>query len=81
MESANGRIRQAPDGANHHVRSINDPRNFYDLAIIPTKSVFTPSTEDISGQVILDLKRPFARPGIILISLDGKECFEYATFT
>jgi hypothetical protein len=56
---------------------LQDPRSYYDLSIIPQKAVFTPATEDISGQVILDLRRPFGRPGIIVIALDGKESFEY----
>jgi hypothetical protein len=42
MGGANGRVRSAPDtlggGANHAI--FNDARNFYDLAIIPVKSVF-----------------------------------------
>lgn len=81
MGGANGRVRSAPDalrGGNHG--NFNDPRNFYDLAIIPVKSVFQPGVEDIAGQVILDLRRPFARPGIIVISFDGKESFEYAPY-
>jgi hypothetical protein len=32
--------------------------------------------EDIARQVILDLRKPFASPGIIVIALDGKEMFE-----
>jgi hypothetical protein len=82
MGGANGRVRSAPDtlrGGNQ-ANFTTDPRNFYDLAIIPSKSVFQPGVEDIAGQVILDLRRPFARPGIIVISFDGKESFEYAPF-
>lgn len=81
MGGANGRVRSAPDtlrGGNQ--ANFTDPRNFYDLAIIPIKSVFQPGVEDIAGQVILDLRRPFARPGIIVISFDGKESFEYAPY-
>lgn len=68
------------------VRGINiegeeGERAFYNLSIVPSKAVFTPSTEDITGQVILDLRKPFTRPGIIVISLDGKEQFEYYPFT
>ena len=48
---------------------------------MPSKAVFTPTTEDITGQVILDLRKPFTRPGIIVISLDGKETFEYHPFS
>lgn len=42
--------------------------------------MFTPATEDIAGQVILDLRKPFTRPGIIVIALDGKESFEFVPF-
>ena len=52
MGGQNGKIRQAPDGANAIAGNINDPRSYYDLSIIPSKAVFTPATEDISGQVI-----------------------------
>lgn len=78
MGGANGRPRSAPEVVQASGNTFNDPRNLYDLAIIPVKSVFSPGVEDISGQVVLDLKRPFARPGIIVISLDGKESFEFA---
>jgi hypothetical protein len=59
---------------------MNDPRSYYDLSIVPSKAVFMPASEDITGQVILDLRRPFARPGIIVIALDGKESFEYVPY-
>jgi hypothetical protein len=42
MGGANGRVRSAPDtlrGGNQ-ANFTTDPRNFYDLAIIPIKSVF-----------------------------------------
>ena len=72
MGGSQGKIRAAEGTADEH--------HFYDLNIIPSKAVFTPATEDISGQVILDLRKPFTRPGIIVISLDGKESFEYVPF-
>jgi hypothetical protein len=78
MGGSNGRPRSAPEVVQASGNAFNDPRNFYDLSIIPTKPVFSPGIEDISGQVVLDLKRPFAKPGIIVISLDGKESFEFA---
>ena len=58
-----------------------DPRSYYDLSIVPSKAVFMPAQEDITGQVILDLRRPFSRPGIIVIGLDGKESFEYVPYS
>jgi hypothetical protein len=72
MGGANGRIRGP-----HGDTGAGDERTFYNLNIIPSKAVYTPTTEDIAGQVILDLRKPFTRPGIIVISLDGKESFEY----
>lgn len=68
MGATQGKIRASGEGA-----IGADERTFYDLSIIPSKAVFVPATEDISGQVILDLRQPFSRPGIIVISLDGKE--------
>ena len=79
MGGHNGRVRQAPDAAGNGAPL--DPRSYYDLSIIPSKAVFMPASEDITGQVILDLRRPFSRPGIIVIALDGKESFEYVPQT
>lgn len=46
---------------------------------MPSKILFSPH-EDITGTIILDLKKPFTKPGILVVSLDGKESFEYAPF-
>jgi hypothetical protein len=81
MGGQNGKSRQSADGLIGGVGSPTDPRSYYDLSIIPSKAVFTPASEDITGQVILDLRRPFARPGIIVIALDGKESFEYVPYS
>lgn len=78
MGGSNGRIR-GPHGG--EAGPYGDERTFYNLNVIPSKAVFTPTTEDITGQVILDLRKPFTRPGIIVISLDGKESFEYIPHT
>eukprot|EP00347_Sterkiella_histriomuscorum_P018754 403344306 len=49
---------------------------FYKLTIIPQKQVYYQG-EDVSGQIILELNRDYSRPGLLVVSLDGKELFEY----
>ncbi len=44
----------------------------WDIKIIPSKVVFN-QTEDVTGQVILELKEPVQRAGVVILSFDGKE--------
>jgi hypothetical protein len=71
MGTNQGKIRASESGAGI------EENTYYNLNIVPSKSVFTAATEDITGQVILDLRKPFTRPGLLVISLDGRESFEY----
>lgn len=43
-----------------------------EIIILPSKAVYN-SGEDIGGQVIINLKEPLHRAGIIIIALEGKE--------
>lgn len=59
-------------GSQVKIQSNTVSSSQYDLKIIPSKALYSPE-EDITGQVVLDVKRHYMRPGIMVISLDGKE--------
>lgn len=54
------------------VQSKTKNLNSYDIKIIPSKAVFA-LNEDITGQIILEMKQDFNRAGLLVVSLDGKE--------
>ena len=51
-----------------------------ELLILPSKAIYS-SGEEISGQLILNLKESLPRSGVLVLSIEGKEYFEYLPYS